>query len=245
MSGQQVAHLTWPEALSKGSVQEPVRFPLAFWLGPCQLARIDLALTAVDFGGVAISGEDFDVKLLPYDQPMFLRSLPDRLAFERSSLASSMLFYPFYGYSRSWVDTRGSFESYLGNFSKTSRKGLKRWVRKLTELSNGSLDIRRYGHADEMKLFHEDARTVSAKTFQEKLVNEGLPAGQPFLDHMRRLALFGQCYGSILYLDNQPISYLYCEQQGSGWLASYGGFDPAHARSVSYTHLTLPTTPYV
>lgn len=238
MSDQQTAHLTCSEASVKGYVQDQTSFPLVFGFGPCQLARLDLALKVIDFGRIAISGEGFDAKLLPSDQPLFLRSAPDRLAFETSGIASSMLFYPFYSYPRSWVETEGGFEDYLQGFSRISRKGLKRRTKKLTGLSKGSLDIRRYDQADGMAIFQKDARSVSAKTFQEMLVNEGLPADQSFLHRMHQLALLEQCYGSILYLDDQPISYFYCEQQGSGWLATYGGFDPAYARlSPGTVHL--------
>jgi len=238
MPGQQAAHPTWSKSLPKSNVEGPTSFQLVFRLGPYRLGRADLALTIIDFGRVAISGDDFEAGQLPFDQPLFLRSAPDRLALETSNPASSTLFYPFYSYLRSWVETGGQFDDYLSSFSKTSRKGLKRRTNKLTELSSGGLDIRRYDQADEMMAFHEDARSVSSKTFQEKLMDEGLPTDQSFLDNMKRMALAGQCYGSILYLEEQPISYLFCERQGRGWLASYGGFDPAHARlSPGTVHL--------
>ncbi len=80
-----------------------------------------------------------------------------------------------------------------------------------------------------MTTFRQDARIVSAKTFQEKLMDDGLPADSSFVDEIKVKASDGQCYGTILYLDEQPTSFLYCEREGSGWQAVFGGFDPDYA----------------
>ncbi len=149
-----------------------------------------------------------------------------------------MICYRLYEYDRCWVKTEGDFEDYLATFSKTSRKGLRRRIKQLKSISGDDLDIRHFAEADVMDSFHTDARAISAKTFQEKLMNDGLPADDAFREDVSRKAQRGDCYGSILYLENEPISYLYCERQGAGWLAVYGGFDPAHAKlSPGTVHL--------
>jgi hypothetical protein len=229
MPGQQVVRSAWSNPFAEKERGVRTTFPLAFKLGPFRLAQTGFDLTTVDFGPTAISGEKVDARFLPSNQALFLKSVPDRLGLESASVFEPMLAYRAYRYDRSWTVTEGSFESYLGSFSKTSRKGLKRRTKKLVERSGGRLDIRRYDRADRMKTFHNHARAVSAKTFQEKLMDDGIPADQSFSESMKAKASEGRCYGAVLYLDDQPISYLYCERQGSGWLAVYGGFDPAHA----------------
>ncbi|MGI9433688.1 MAG: GNAT family N-acetyltransferase [Geminicoccaceae bacterium] len=233
MPGQQTVSPTLSKSASKSAhwsnSDGGTAFPLDLRIGPYRLAEVDLLVTIMDLGPTVIADEDVDVRSLPSDRALFLRSAPERLAVEVSSIAEPMLVYRFYHYDRSWVATDGGFDSYFSSFSRTSRKGLTRRIKKLTALSSGRLDIRRFDRSDSMRAFNSDARAVSAKTFQERLMDDGLPADEAFLDTMMHLASCGRCYGSILYLDGLPISYLYCERQGLGWLAAYGGFDPAYA----------------
>lgn len=229
MRSQQAVNSTWSKPSHRSTADSRTTFPLVFRFGPYRLTRADFDLTIIDLGQIAISGKGVDLRSLPSDHQLYLKSAPEPLALESSSIVEKMLAYRFYCYDRSWVVTEGSFDDYLGSFSKTSRKGLKRRTKKLTELSGGRLDIRRSDRADLLKAFYSDARTVSAKTFQERLMDDGLPADKAFFENMTLMAVGGQCYGSILYLENLPISYLYCERRGPGWLATYGGFDPAYA----------------
>jgi hypothetical protein len=229
MPGQQTVSPTWSKPSHISNRNGETVFPLALRFGPYCLAKVNLFVTIMDLGQTAITGEDVDVRSLPSDRALFLRSAPERLTVEASSIVESMLVYRFYQYDRSWVATEGCFESYLSSFSRTSRKGLKRRIKKLKELSGCRLDIRRFDRSDSMRAFYSDARAVSAKTFQEQLMDDGLPADEAFLDNMMDMTSSNRCYGSILYLEGLPISYLYCERQGLGWLAAYGGFDPAYA----------------
>ena len=228
---------TWlsPPQAGRGSGQD--RFDVAFKLGPYQLFQAAIDLTIADLGELAISGEDVDLSSL-HGKELLLRSVPDRLSWSVLCGDDSFIIYPYYNYDRCWVATEGDFEDYLASFSKTSRKGLKRRVKQLTLESGGKLDIRRFADSDMMDMFHRDARIISAKTFQEKLMNDGLPADEAFCREMEQKVRYEQCYGSILYLEGEPISYLFCERQGPGWLAVYGGFDPAYAKlSPGTVHL--------
>lgn len=229
VSSQLAASSTWSKPSHNSFQDSWTTYPLILKIGPYRLAQVGFSLTICDLGPTAISGVDIDIKSLPAQKALLLKSAPDRLVLALSSFTEKMLVYPFYRYDRSWVATKGDFDTYFGSFSKISRKGLRRRTKKLADLSGGHIDLRRFDQSDQMGTFHADARAVSAKTFQEQLMNDGLPADPSFLDAMIHRASAGQCYGTILYLNDQPISYLYCERQGAGWLASYGGFDPAHA----------------
>ena len=229
---------TWSKPFHNSSPHGRTSFPLVFRLGPYRLTQLEFDLTIIDLGPKAIAGAGVDARVLPSDRALFLKSAPDRLGLRSSDFAEKMLVYPFYDYQRSWVVTEGGFDAYFSSFSKVSRKGLKRRCKKLAELSGGTIDIRRFDQADLMPAFHADAREVSAKTFQEKLMDDGLPASHSFVETMASSALAGRCHGTILYLEGKPISYLYCERQGEGWLAAYGGFDPAYAcHSPGTVHL--------
>ncbi|MGI9509490.1 MAG: GNAT family N-acetyltransferase [Geminicoccaceae bacterium] len=229
--------LSWAGPSLDGRKSKAERFHIEFKLGPFLLARAPVDVTILDLGDIAVLGGETDLTHL-YGEQLHLRSVPDRLSLAPICREGGMFAYPFYSYDRCWVATEGDFETYLASFSKTSRKGLKRRVKQLASMSGGALDIRHFANADVMDGFHSDARTVSAKTFQEKLMNDGLPAADAFRRYLGEMAEIDECYGSILYLDGKPISYLYCERQGPGWLAVYGGFDPAFAKlSPGTVHL--------
>ncbi len=238
MSGPRLTHAAWPRLSAKGGRSAKTAFLLEFKLGPYRITSAEFVVMTLDFGLLTVSEQAVDTSSLSTDQALYLRSVPDHANLAASPIFKTMLVYEAYGYDRSWVVTEGGFDAYLASFSKTSRKGLKRRQKKLIERSGGRLDIRRYDHADQMATFHQNARVVSAKTFQEKLMNDGLPADPSFLDEIKAKASEHQCYGTILYLDEQPISFLYCERQGSGWLAIFGGFDPDYANlSPGTVHL--------
>lgn len=238
MSGQRLKPAAWPRSSAKSGHGTEAAFLLEFKLGPYRLASVQFDLLTIDFGLPTVSEQVIDAGTLPSGQPLYLRSVPDHADLGSSPNFDTMLVYEAYGYDRSWVATEGCFEAYIASFSKTSRKGLKRRHKKLVERSGGRLDIRRYDHPDHMATFHQNARTISVKTFQEKLMDDGLPADPSFLDEIKMKALDRQCYGTILYLDERPISFLYCERQGSGWLAVFGGFDPDYANlSPGTVHL--------
>ena len=228
---------TWVKPARVGREDGTSQFHVDFRLGPCRLARTALEVRIVDLGEAAVFGKDIDLSPI-LDGQLFLRSVPERLVPGILQQGNSAVVYPFYHYDRCWVATEGDFDVYLASFSKTSRKGLRRRTKQLASASGGALDIRHFSTGDVMAAYHADARMISAKTFQERLMDDGLPDSDDFRREMIRKAKSDQCYGSILYLDGQPISYLYCERQGSGWIAVYGGFDPAHARlSPGTVHL--------
>ena len=58
-----------------------------------------------------------------------------------------------------------------------------------------------------MPEFFRYARTVSEITYQEKLLDAGLPDSEEFLGEMERLAQQGHVRGFILFLEDKPVSY--------------------------------------
>jgi CelD/BcsL family acetyltransferase involved in cellulose biosynthesis len=132
-------------------------------------------------------------------------------------------------YRRRYAALDLGFENYLDTFSSRSRSTLKRKVRKLADQAGGTLDVRCYRSAEELDEFYRHARAVSAKTYQEKLLSAGLPEGDEFLAQMRDLARRDAVRAWILFLEGQPISYLYAPAEGSTLIYAYLGYDPEHA----------------
>ena len=204
-------------------------FPIAFKIGPYDLFRTNVELTVVDCDGHIFAGRDTNLATYS-DQNYFLRAVPDRgLGLETDS-DDRYLRYVFYRYERSWVTLEGDFDTYFRAFSKKSRKNLRRRIKNLREASGGGNDVRHYRTADELAAFYPLAREVSEKTFQEKLVGAGLPEDGSFYDRMQERARQGRCHGSMFFIHDKPISFLYCEQDEPRLIAKYGGFDPEYAK---------------
>jgi hypothetical protein len=70
---------------------------------------------------------------------------------------------------------------------------------------------------------------VSALTYQERLLDAGLPAGPEALERMRALARRDQMRGWLLFVDARPISYLYAPAEGDTLIYAFLGYDPEFA----------------
>lgn len=132
-------------------------------------------------------------------------------------------------YRRCYADLSLGFEAYLAGFSSKSRSTLKRKVRRWTERSGGALDLRCYRTPAEVDEFHRLARAVSARTYQERLLDAGLPQSEEALARMRSLAAADAMRGWILFLEGQPVSYLYAPAEGGTLIYAYLGYDPDFA----------------
>ena len=142
-------------------------------------------------------------------------------------------------YRRSYASLEGGFDAYLAGFSARSRSTLKRKARKLAERSGGAVDVRTYSAPGEIDDFHRHARAVSARTYQERLLDAGLPDGEAMLAEMKDRARRDAMRGWILFLDGVPISYLYAPAEGDTLLYAHLGYDPAHADLSPGTMLQL------
>jgi CelD/BcsL family acetyltransferase involved in cellulose biosynthesis len=97
------------------------------------------------------------------------------------------------------------------------------------ERSGGALDLRLYRLPGEMDEFHRHARAVSARTYQERLLHAGLPSDAEFREELRQRAAHDAMRGWVLFLEGEPISYLYAPAEGATLIYAYLGYDPDHA----------------
>jgi CelD/BcsL family acetyltransferase involved in cellulose biosynthesis len=132
-------------------------------------------------------------------------------------------------YRRFYVALDRGFEAYVAGFSSSSRSTLRRKSRRLAERCGGTLDVRHYTSPAEVDEFHRHARAVSALTYQERLLDDGLPEGEEALATMRDLAARGSLRGWILFIDGRPASYLYAPAEGGTLVYAHLGYDPDHA----------------
>jgi CelD/BcsL family acetyltransferase involved in cellulose biosynthesis len=142
-------------------------------------------------------------------------------------------------YPRHLVDLTTTYEEYLGKFSGKTRSTLKRKLRKFQELSGGKIDWREYRTPEEIAVFWPLAQELSAKTYQERLLDAGLPRSEAFKKTAMEHAADGTLRAYLLFLDGRAVSYLYLPVDGDCVVYAYLGYDPAVADHSPGTVLQL------
>ncbi len=130
-------------------------------------------------------------------------------------------------YERRFADLDGGFDAYLAGFSSKSRATLKRKLRRFAEAGGGTLDVRGFHRPEQVDAFCRDARMLSALTYQERLLEAGLPAD--IAADMRARAACDAVRAWLLYLEGRPVAYLYAPAEGDTLLYAHLGYDPAVA----------------
>ena len=141
---------------------------------------------------------------------VFRRSEPIAAAGPELTVSRSVIRYLESTYHRRFSDLSVGFGTYLSKFSGKTRSTLRRKIRRFERTSGGTIDWQVYSREADFDEFHALAREVSELTYQEKLFDAGIPGDQEFIDCMNALAKANAVRGFILFLDQRPISYLYC-----------------------------------
>lgn len=214
----------------------PFKFQLSDWTlfqASIRLQPRSIGLAeAGDPEAIAIPGED---QLLPGSQGFALRRLPVDETLPRLARSGPFLRYVPLHYQHCYIDLSTSFEDYQKKFSSKTRSTINRKVRKYTEHCGGTLKWHSYRSPDEVPAFFQLARAVSKLTYQEKLLDAGLPDTPEFMERARALATSGHLRAYVLFDGEKPVSYLYCPVQDSVAIYAYLGYDPA------YMHLSVGT----
>jgi len=133
-------------------------------------------------------------------------------------------------YQHYYVNTSSGFSQYLEKFKSKTRSTLKKKVHKLLsseEATSGGGTFVKFSSVSEMQTFVEHASIVSAKTYQARLFNRGIPTDGGFLLRVLKLAEHGLVRGYILYCAGRPVAYTYVPLISEGVvLYDYNGYDP-------------------
>jgi hypothetical protein len=129
-----------------------------------------------------------------------------------------------------YTDLRRGPGDPLGAMSSKTRSTIVRKVRNYEKFCGGALRWRMYKTPDEMLEYHERAREIARKTYQERLFDAGLPDTPAFHAQMMELARRDLVRGSLLFHGDEPIAYLYTPAPDGFLVYEYLGYDPAYAR---------------
>lgn len=161
--------------------------------------------------------------LAPGDDGYWLRGLPRACL---AALPPGLLAFPRQRYARAYAPLDGDLDAYMAGFSGKSRATLRRKARRFAEADGGRIDARLYRTPDEMAAFHALARSVSRRTYQERLLAAGLPEGAGAVAEMRALAERDAARGFLLFLRERPVAYLYLPAAGDTLVYAHLGHDP-------------------
>lgn len=186
------------------------------------LLRVPLTLKEVRAGGLTA------LPPLPREAHGYVvTSLPEERLAALVEASGDMLPFVRQRYTRYWLDFAGGFDAWFAGLSSNARSGLKRKAKKIAAESGGELDVRRFASPQELEVFHDVARRISLRTYQEKLLGSGLPDTQEFLAEMARMGAAGRVRAWLLYIAGEPAAYLYCPIEGDTLIYAHVGHDPA------------------
>jgi CelD/BcsL family acetyltransferase involved in cellulose biosynthesis len=210
------------------------RVPFRFALSDFPIATIRLPLAVRKVGEAEAPLAKDAIARLPelldrFPSGVLLRSYPVAESLPPLSRINGALCYVPRQYRRYYIDLTGTFEAYQAKFSSKSRSTIRRKLRKFSERSGGAIDWREYRTPEDVRTFHRLAREVSALTYQERLLDTGLPASSEFIENAVKLAAQDRVRAYLLFLDGKPISYLYCPVEDGVLIYQFLGYDPAYA----------------
>src|SRR5262245_15501596 len=131
-------------------------------------------------------------------------------------------------YQRYYIDMRQTFTDYQRKFSSKTVSTIKRKLRKFSDHCGGRVRLEVYRTVDDMREFFRLARLVSAKTYQEKLLDAGLPDSEDFMRRMEALAAEDHVRAFTWFDRDKPWSYLYCPIRDGVLRYHYLGYDPEY-----------------
>jgi CelD/BcsL family acetyltransferase involved in cellulose biosynthesis len=202
---------------------------LSFRLGDITLALASRPLACHSFdptvSPVGMS-EVLNLPSLPGTDGWLIEGLPLGPGDDSRLTSRPWLVYRKATYDRQLADLSAGYEAYLAKFSSKTRSTLRRKLRKFAEASHGEIRWRCYNRPEDMSEFYRLGRDISAKTYQERLLNAGLPEDETFFTELMRRAEAGSARGYILFLCDVPVSYLYLPIEGERAIYAYLGYDP-------------------
>lgn len=137
--------------------------------------------------------------------------------------------YCLKSYMRCYIDMSGDFSAYQAKFSGKTRSGINRKVRKFGE-NAGGLDFRCYQTPKELTEFFTLARSVSADSYQERLLDCGLPTDQTFIDSAITAAGRNEVRAFLLFSGERAVSYLYCPVRDGVLEYAFLGYVPESSK---------------
>lgn len=141
-------------------------------------------------------------------------------------------------YPRHYIDMADGFDAYMARFSGKTRSTLRRKAKKLAE-ETGGFTVTEHRTPGEIEAFLAAALPLSARTYQARLLDAGLPDSPEARRTMLEAAEDDRMRGFLLHAGEQAIAYLSLPVVGATLVYAHLGYDPDHARLSPGTVLQM------
>lgn len=132
-------------------------------------------------------------------------------------------------YRRHFIDMEPGFDSYMAQFSGKTRSTLRRKAKKLGE-DAGGYAVSEHRTPAEIEAFLAAALPLSARTYQARLLDAGLPDSPAARRAMLEAAEADRMRAFLLHAGGAPVAYLSLPVAGSTLVYAHLGYDPNWAR---------------
>lgn len=158
-----------------------------------------------------------------------LANIPETTWNQITAMKPVWLLSTLKSYQRCYIDMSGDFDQYKNKFSSKSRSGINRKVKRFSNEAGG-LDFRLYRTSEEIEQFFALATEVSAASYQERLLDCGLPRDPASVAAARSAAQRNEVRAFLLFAEGRPVSYLYCPVEDDILQYAFLGYIPEYAR---------------
>jgi CelD/BcsL family acetyltransferase involved in cellulose biosynthesis len=141
-------------------------------------------------------------------------------------------------YRRHYIDMRQSFADYMAQFSGKTRSTLRRKARKLADDARG-YTVTEHRTPAEIEAFLATALPLSARTYQARLLDAGLPDSPKAKAAMLESAKADRIRAFLLHAGGETIAYLSLPVVGQTLVYAHLGYDPDWARLSPGTVLQM------
>jgi len=171
-----------------------------------------------------------NVTLGPSEKGYLLRSYPLQSRQPVFRRDRGYIYYIPQQFDRYYIDLQATFEEYTSKFSSKTRSTIKRKIKKFSAQCEDGLHWESYKTVDEMQQFFDLARQVSETSYQEKLLDAGLPDTESFKSSIVKLAEQDLVRGYLLFDGKRPVAYMYCPVSKGTLIYQYLGYDPDYIK---------------
>lgn len=169
-------------------------------------------------------------ELVEGSQGFMVRALPITQALPSISHHGEFIRYVPLQYDHCYIDLSLTFDDYQKKFSSKTRSTIKRKINKFAKHSGGLIRWKSYKKPSQLRDFFQLAESVSKRSYQERLLDAGLPRSETFIQHAELLSAENRLRAYILFDSELPVAYLYCPVENGVLMYSYLGYDPEYMK---------------
>lgn len=209
----------------------PFKFQLSHWTLFSVTRSLQVRSQAI-FDGISAVHDPMPASdaLEVGSQGFSVHALPVAAKLPTVSSVDGYLRYVALQYRHCYIDLGLSFDDYQKKFSSKTRSTIIRKVKRFTAHCSGSLTWKTYRTQPEILDFFQFARIISQKTYQERLLDVGIPDSEEFISEMEALAAEDRVRAYVLFDGKRPVSYLYCPVHDGVLIYAYLGYDPDYMK---------------